>query len=168
MIPRIILNRPRNGTPFLAVSEAIALLNQHGFIVTVATNQSGLARGYYDVAMLESIHQKMHAALSSVGGKIDRVFYCSHGPDENCLCRKPKPGLLHQISKTYDVSLENVPFVGDSMRDIEAAELAGAKPVLVLSGNGAKTLEKYRDKIKNIPSYVDLMAFAKVSVRSSL
>ena len=80
------------------------------------------------------------------------------------LCRKPKPGLLHQISKTYDISLENVPFVGDSMRDIEAAELAGAKPVLVLSGNGAKTLEKYSEKLINIPSFVNLMAFANICI----
>lgn len=156
------IKSPEEWHPIPGSLEAIALLNQHGITVTVATNQSGLARGYYDVATLDNIHQKMQNSLALLGGKIDQVFYCPHGPQENCTCRKPLPGLLHQIAQKYDISLHNVPFVGDSMRDIEAATAAGAAPVLVLTGNGQKTLDKHADKLVQVQQYADLMAFAQI------
>lgn len=140
--------------------DAIALLNQKGYTLSIATNQSGLARGYYDEAMLEAIHQRMHWALATVGAKIDSIFYCPHGPEEACLCRKPKPGLLHQIAAHYQTTLTQVPFVGDSFRDIEAALNAGAKPRLVLTGNGEKTRRLHAQALENVPCYTDLWSFA--------
>lgn len=161
------IKSPEEWHPIPGSLEAIALLNQQGFLVTVATNQSGLARGYYDETMLQKIHQKMHEAVLSVGGKIDSIFYCSHGPLDNCLCRKPKPGLLHQIASAYQIAtLEGVPFVGDSMRDIEAAFAANAKPVLVRSGNGEKTYQKNSQKLDGIICFDDLWSFAKTLTKS--
>lgn len=145
--------------------EAIALLNQHGFTVTIASNQSGIARGYYNQATLLAINEKMQDTLAEWGGVIDSIFFCPHGPQDGCLCRKPKPGLLFEIASSYGIHLENVPFVGDSMRDIEAAYKANAKPVLVLTGNGQKTLENYREKLKDVIVYEDLMAFAREAIK---
>lgn len=147
--------------PIAGSLEAIALLNQAGFTVAVATNQSGIARGLYTEESLQAIHEKMHLATQNKGGKIDSLFYCPHGPEDNCPCRKPKPGLLEQIAEHYGVSLEDVPYVGDSYRDLEAAMNAGAKPVLVLTGNGHQTLAKHSDKLHSIPHYKDLLAFAR-------
>lgn len=156
------IKSPEEWHPIPGSLEAIALLNQHGFTVTIATNQSGLARGYYSEEMLQKIHQKMHDALHHLGGKIEGIFYCPHGPNDDCLCRKPKPGLLQQIASTYGLAtLENVPFVGDSMRDIEAAIAANAKPVLVHTGNGQKTYQKHMEKLKGIDSFTNLWNFAK-------
>lgn len=113
--------------------QAIARLSTAGYRVAVATNQSGVARGLYDEAQLTAIHAKMIAAVQAVGGVIDVIEYCPHMPDSGCLCRKPKPGLLHNIAKRYDCSLTNVPFVGDRVSDIQTAIAAGAKPIMVLS-----------------------------------
>ena len=112
---------------------AIAQLTTAGYRVAVATNQSGIARGLYDEGLLASIHDKMNAEVNAVGGLIDRVEYCPHMPEVGCLCRKPKPGLLQKIAAAYGESLSNVPFVGDRVSDIQAAEAAGALPVVVLS-----------------------------------
>ncbi|MGE3319326.1 MAG: D-glycero-beta-D-manno-heptose 1,7-bisphosphate 7-phosphatase [Candidatus Berkiella sp.] len=139
---------------------AIALLNRLGYTVSVATNQSGLARGYYDLATLDAIHDKMHQAVKQAGGTIDSLFYCPHVAEDNCACRKPKPGLLHQIAKHYEVSLDNVHYVGDSYRDLEAGITAGATPILVLTGNGRKTLQSHASDCQKIAYYKDLYAFA--------
>ncbi len=147
--------------PIKGSLEAIALLNQHGFTVAVATNQSGLARGMYDETILNAIHEKMQNAAKALGGKIDSIFYCPHGPDSHCDCRKPKPGLLHQIAAHYNVALTNVPYIGDSYRDIEAGMNAGATPILVLTGNGQKTLQTYAKDLQKIAYYDDLFAFAR-------
>ena len=119
--------------------ESIALLNQNGFRVVVATNQSGIGRGMFDMAALNAMHTKLHRALASLGGRIDAIFFCPHAGDEGCACRKPKPGLLRQISERFDINLSGVPMIGDSARDLEAAAAAGARPILVRSGKGAKT-----------------------------
>jgi len=140
--------------------EAIALLNRLGFTVTVATNQSGLGRGYYDIPTLEAIHDKMYQSAKDAGGTIDSIFYCPHVSEDNCDCRKPKPGLLHQIAKHYGISLDNVPYVGDSYRDLQAGISAGATPVLVLTGNGRKTLTTHSHDLQKIAYYDDLYAFA--------
>lgn len=122
--------------------EAIARLNAAGFEVVVFTNQSGLARGYFDAATLEAIHQRMHAAVADAGGSLRGVYVCPHGPDDACNCRKPKPGLLHRIEEELGLSLVGVPVVGDSRRDLEAASAVGARPILVLTGKGSRTAEE--------------------------
>jgi D-glycero-D-manno-heptose 1,7-bisphosphate phosphatase len=120
--------------------EAIARLNHAGFRVVVATNQSGLGRGLFDMATLIAIHEKMYKSLAQVGGSIDAVFYCPHTGDSNCDCRKPKPGMLAEIGQRFGVDMTGVPCVGDSVRDLQAAEAIEAQPILVLSGKGEKTL----------------------------
>lgn len=147
--------------PIAGSLDAIALLNEMGYTIAVATNQSGIARGMYSEETLQAIHEKMHLAVQNAGGKIDSIFYCPHGPEDNCHCRKPKPGLLEQIAKHYAIDLANVPYVGDSYRDLEAAMNAGAKPILVLTGNGHKTLAKHAEDLHAIPHYADLLAFAR-------
>lgn len=118
---------------------AMARLSRAGWRIVVATNQSGLARGLFDMAALNAMHAKLRRELAAEGGAIDAVFACPHGPDDGCACRKPLPGLFHQIAARYDISLDGVPAVGDSLRDLQAASAAGCRPWLVLTGNGAKT-----------------------------
>ncbi|MFD4840451.1 D-glycero-beta-D-manno-heptose 1,7-bisphosphate 7-phosphatase [Achromobacter sp. NPDC058515] len=122
--------------------QAIARLTQAGWRVVVATNQSGLARGLFDMDTLTAIHTKMRRELAAAGGSIDAVFMCPHGPDDNCACRKPRPGMFEQIGHRYDVALAGVPAVGDSLRDLQASSSVGCSPWLVLTGNGRKTLAK--------------------------
>lgn len=116
--------------------DAIARLNRAGFTVAVATNQSGLARGYFDHASLDAMHDKLNALLAPLGGRIDRFEVCPHHPDYGCNCRKPRPGLLDALARHYKVSMEGVPVIGDSRRDLEAARAVGARPILVRTGNG--------------------------------
>ncbi|PQZ72154.1 D-glycero-beta-D-manno-heptose-1,7-bisphosphate 7-phosphatase [Achromobacter sp. MYb9] len=122
--------------------QAIARLTQAGWKVVVATNQSGLARGLFDMDTLTAIHTKMRRELAAVGGSIDAVFLCPHGPDDNCSCRKPRPGMFEQIGRRYDIDLTGVPAVGDSLRDLQASSSVGCSPWLVQTGNGKKTLAK--------------------------
>lgn len=134
------IKSPEEWKPIAGSLEAIARLNQAGYRVIVATNQSGVGRGLFDMAMLNAIHAKMHKALTTVGGRIDAVFYCPHAADANCACRKPQAGMYLEIAERFDVSLINVPAVGDSLRDLQAAAAVGAAPILVLTGKGEKTL----------------------------
>lgn len=120
--------------------EAIALLNQSGFRVVIATNQSGIARGLFDMATLNAIHDKMHRALAQIGGRIDAMFYCPHAADDDCHCRKPKTGMMEDIARRFSVDLSEVYAVGDSLRDLQAFHDAGCKPILVRSGKGEETL----------------------------
>lgn len=119
--------------------EAIARLNQAGYRVVVATNQSGIGRGLFDMETLNAIHAKMHQTVQAAGGRIDAIFYCPHAADAKCDCRKPKPGMLNQIAACFNADLTGVIAVGDSLRDLEAAASAGASPVLVLTGKGEDT-----------------------------
>ncbi len=138
--------------------EAIAKLSLHDYRVVVATNQSGIARGYFDLDTLSQMHDKMHQLVSVAGGSIDAVFFCPHSPDDICDCRKPKPGMLLDISERLRIDLQGVPVVGDSLRDLQAAEAVGARPVLVRTGKGKRTLDKLgRDVDYEI--YDDLAAF---------
>jgi D-glycero-D-manno-heptose 1,7-bisphosphate phosphatase len=125
---------PSEWQPLPGALEAIARMNHAGWHVVVATNQSGLGRGLFDVASLNAMHAKMHSMLAAVGGRVDAVFYCPHAPDEACRCRKPEPGLFEQISERYGVDLKHVPAAGDSQRDLVAAVAAGCDPHLVLTG----------------------------------
>ena len=133
--------------------EAIALLNQSGFRVALATNQSGVSRGLFDMATLNSIHDKMHRELSAVGGRIDALFYCPHAADDHCDCRKPKSGMIEEIGKRFSVDLDKVPAVGDALRDLQAFAKAGCQPILVLTGKGAETLAaSENDATKALPA----------------
>jgi D-glycero-D-manno-heptose 1,7-bisphosphate phosphatase len=136
------IKHPDEWIPIPGSLQAIARLHQAGWKVAIASNQSGLARGYFDTTTLTAIHQKMRKALASLGGSIDALFICPHGPDQGCTCRKPLPGLFHDIARRYDLTLEGVPAVGDSMRDLQASAAAGCTPWLVQTGNGAKTIEQ--------------------------
>lgn len=128
--------------PIKGSIDAIACLSQAGWTIAVATNQSGLARGYYELATLEAMHQTLRDLVEKAGGVIGLIAYCPHGPDDNCPCRKPRIGLLEQIANYYHASLAGVWFVGDSLTDIKAAETAGCQPVLVKTGKGLRTLTK--------------------------
>ncbi|WP_239482222.1 D-glycero-beta-D-manno-heptose 1,7-bisphosphate 7-phosphatase [Pseudomonas insulae] len=128
--------------PIPGAIEAIARLSQAGWTVAVATNQSGLARGYYDVATLEAMHSRLRQLVAEQGGELGLIVYCPHGPDDGCACRKPKPGMLQQIAAHYQVSLEGIWFVGDSSGDLEAARAVDSQPVLVKTGKGERTLGK--------------------------
>ena len=128
---------PEEWTPLPGALEAIARLNHAGWHVAVASNQSGLGRGLFDVTALNAMHAKMIRLLSAVGGRVDAIFYCPHTPDDNCHCRKPEPGLFEQIGERYGSDLSEVHAVGDSLRDVLAGAKAGCQPHLVLTGHGA-------------------------------
>jgi len=133
------IKSPDEWKPIPGSLEAIARLNHHGFHVVVATNQSGIGRGLFEVAALNAIHDKMHKALAHVGGRIDAVFFCPHAQDADCSCRKPKPGLLEDIAHRFNTELAGVPCIGDSLRDLQAAAAVRAKAILVLTGKGKQT-----------------------------
>jgi D-glycero-D-manno-heptose 1,7-bisphosphate phosphatase len=149
------IKSPEEWRPIPGSLEAIARLNRHGFRVLVATNQSGVARGLYDIAVLDQIHEKLMYELAAVGGYVEEIFFCPHHPEDHCPCRKPKPGLIHQIQAKYPVNVVGTFFIGDSYADMEAARSAGCTPLLVLTGNGRLTLEKH-PTFSDIPNFADL------------
>lgn len=136
------IKNPEEWKPIPGSLEAIARLCQADYRVVVATNQSGIGRGLFDMPTLNAIHDKMHKACAAAGGRIDAVFFCPHTNDSNCGCRKPKTGMLEEIANRYGVSLNGVPAVGDSLRDLEMAVRMEAQPILVLTGKGTKTHAK--------------------------
>jgi D-glycero-D-manno-heptose 1,7-bisphosphate phosphatase len=135
----LYIKSPDEWQPIPGSLAAIARLNQHGYRVVVATNQSGIGRGLFSMDTLNAIHDKMIKAVAQAGGRIDAVFYCPHTNADQCGCRKPKPGMLEEIAMRYNVGLAGVPAVGDSLRDLQAAAAVGAQPILVLTGKGKKT-----------------------------
>jgi len=137
--PQFIKN-PAEWKPIPGSLEAITLLNQSGFRVALATNQSGIERGLFDMATLNAIHDKMHRALGQLGGRIDALFYCPHSADSNCECRKPKCGMLDEISRRFGMDLKGVPNVGDSLRDLQAGASKQMHNILVRTGKGETTL----------------------------
>ena len=155
------IKSPAEWLPLEKSLEAIALLNRNGFDVIVITNQSGLARGLFDERMLSKIHQKMRDEAAKVGGKIEAIYFCPHQGNDLCECRKPKAGLLKQFSTDYDVDLSQIYFIGDSLRDIEAAQNAGAIPILVKTGNGTKTLQENPQLLTSILIFENLYDTAK-------
>lgn len=146
------IKSPEEWRPIPGSLAAIAELNRAGFDVLIATNQSGVARGYYDLATLDQIHEKLNKELASVGGRVEAIFFCPHHPTDNCLCRKPKPGLLHQIAEKYPINFAETFFIGDSFVDMAAAEQVGCMPILVLTGKGQRALE-------NHPSLARILTF---------
>jgi len=153
------IKSPEEWRPIDGSLEAIALLNRHGYKVAVITNQSGLQRGLFDQAALDRIHAKMHRLAASKGGQIDGIYFCPHGPDDGCACRKPKPGLLELFAADKQVNLQGIPFIGDALRDIQTAQAVGASPILVKTGKGQKTLMDNPDF--NIPVFENLYDAAK-------
>lgn len=153
---------PQEWTPLPGALEAIARLNHAGWHVVIASNQSGLGRGLFDVSTLNAIHAKMHHLLAGVGARIDAVFYCPHAPAENCHCRKPEPGLFEQIGDRYGLDLHGVPVLGDSARDLLAGVAAGCEPHLVLTGKGAAYRRRRLPRTfpKGTQAHQDLSAFA--------
>jgi D-glycero-D-manno-heptose 1,7-bisphosphate phosphatase len=133
------IKSPAEWKPIAGSLDAIARLTQADYRVVVATNQSGVGRGLFDLDTLNAIHDKMHRAVQSVGGRIDAIFYCPHSADSKCNCRKPKPGMFERIGACFNVDLAGTPAVGDSLRDLQAAAAVGAQPLLVLTGKGELT-----------------------------
>lgn len=135
------IKSPAEWRPIPGSLEAIARLNQHGYQIAIATNQTAIARGLIDMRMLNSIHQKLHLSALAVGAHINAIFFCPHAADEFCDCRKPRPGMLTAIGKRFGINLRGVPMVGDALRDMQAAFEVGCSPYLVRTGKGEKTLQ---------------------------
>ncbi len=136
------IKSPDEWKPIPGSLDAIARLNQAGFKVVLATNQSGVGRGLFDMAMLNTIHDKMNKVLATAGARIDALFFCPHAAESDCGCRKPKPGMFQEIGERFNMSLAGVPCIGDSLRDLQAAAEVGGQPILVLTGKGRLTQEK--------------------------
>ena len=133
------IKSPDEWEPIPGSLDAIARLCDGGFTVTVATNQSGVGRGLLDEDTLQRIHRKMVESVRAAGGELTAIAYCPHRPDEGCGCRKPETGLLEALARNSGCTLADVPCIGDSTRDLEAATRTGARPILVLTGNGERT-----------------------------
>ena len=151
--------------PVPGALEAIARLNHAGWHTVIATNQSGLARGLFDMAALNAIHTRMNRELAAFGGRIDAVFFCPHGPDDGCLCRKPLPGLFTMIGERYGLELGGTHAVGDSLRDLQASAAAGCAPHLVRTGKGASLddagIAAIQAQVPGTLVHADLAAFAQ-------
>ena len=154
------IKSPEEWKPIKGSMEAIARLTQAGYRIVVATNQSGIARGLFDMTTLNAIHNAMHRAAAQAGGRIDAIFFCPHAADSDCECRKPRPGMLLEIARRFNVPLEEAYMVGDAVRDMQAAAAAGTRPVLVLTGKGRKT-QAAGDLPQGTLVFDDLAAFAE-------
>lgn len=139
---------------------AIAKLSSAGFTVAVATNQSGIGRKLLDKPALDAMHGKLRSLAKDAGGDVDRIVYCPHHPDDGCDCRKPAPGLYQRLSRYYGIPLDGVPVVGDSERDLVAARAVNARPILVLTGNGAKTSATLQQRGDPVETFANLDAAA--------
>lgn len=160
---------PEEWEPLPGALEGIARLNHAGWHVVLATNQSGLGRGLFDMAALNAMHAKMNQALQLVGGRIDAMFFCPHTPEEGCACRKPLPGLYEQIGARYGIDLRSVPAVGDSLRDLQAAAAVGCETHLVLTGKCAgledAEVEAVLAQVPGTTAHADLGSFAEFIVQ---
>jgi len=149
------IKSPEEWIPIAGSLEAIARLNQAGFVVVVATNQSGIARGYFNALSLQRMHDKMYRLLAVMGAKVDAIFYCPHGPEDDCECRKPRSGLFKKIQRSLLCNLDESFAIGDSYRDIQAAQHVGAQAILVKTGKGAQTLSKHAHEL-TVPVFDNL------------
>jgi len=160
---------PEEWVPLPGALEAIARLNHSGWHTVLATNQSGLGRGLFDMASLNAMHARMNQLLTKQGGRIDAVFFCPHVPEDQCDCRKPLPGLMLQIGERYGVDLTEVPFVGDSLRDLQAGAAAGCPTHFVRTGRGAPLsddeLKAVIAKVPGTKVHSDLSAFADALIQ---
>jgi D-glycero-D-manno-heptose 1,7-bisphosphate phosphatase len=158
------IKSPEEWKPIPGSLEAIARLNHAGYQVILATNQSGVGRGLFEVSTLNAIHDRMHRALAHMGGRIDAIFFCPHSQEANCSCRKPRAGLLEEIARRFNVDLKGVPSIGDALRDLQASAAVGAAPILVLTGKGAKT-EAEGGLPEGTQVYPDLAAAVRAIVK---
>ena len=154
--------------PIAGSIQAIARLNHAGYRVVIATNQSGVGRGLFDIDMLGQIHEKMCLQLQEAGASVEAIFYCPHTPEDECDCRKPKPGLFLDIEQRLSKSLVGIYAVGDSLRDIEAAQAAGATPILVKTGKGERTLATGDERLGNVLQFSDLYSFVDTLLKGDL
>jgi D-glycero-D-manno-heptose 1,7-bisphosphate phosphatase len=161
------IKRPEEWKPIPGSLEAVARLNHAGFHVVVATNQSGIGRGLFDMTMLNAINEKMIDALGQIGGRIDAVFYCPHSAEADCGCRKPKTGMFEEIGQRFNAPLLGIPSVGDSLRDLQASAAVGAQPMLVLTGKGEKT-QAQGGLPENTKVFANLSAAVKAIIQISL
>ena len=156
---------PEEWSPIAGALEAVSRLNHAGWHVVVATNQSGIGRGMIDMASVNAVHAHMLKQLQLAGGRIDAVFFCPHTPEDGCDCRKPQPGLMREIGKRYGIDLKQVPMVGDTLRDLQAAQASGCEPHLVCSGRAAgldaAQIQALVDQVPGTRVHVDLAAFAE-------
>jgi D-glycero-D-manno-heptose 1,7-bisphosphate phosphatase len=150
--------------PISGSIEAINRLKKADYLVTIASNHSGISRGYYSVGDLKKMHEEMQRMLSIRGASVDGIFYCPHGPESNCICRKPKPGLLFQIARKFDIDLSETPMLGDNVSNIGAARMANARPVLVRTGNGEYTMQHFPEAL-DVPVYDNLAHFVRETLR---
>lgn len=150
--------------PIAGSIEAIGRLKKAGYLVTIASNHSGISRGLYTEDALAAMHAKMQRMLTARGASVDGIFYCPHGPEANCICRKPKPGLLFQIARQFDIDLSETPLVGDNIDDIRSARLAQAQPVLVRTGQGEYVMQHFPEAL-DVPVYDDLAHFVRDTLR---
>lgn len=132
--PEDYVHGPEDWEPLPGALEALARLNEGGWRIVVASNQTGLGRGLFDMATLNAVHARMHRTLAQAGARVEAVFFCPHAPDEGCDCRKPAPGLFLQVARRFGVAPQQLVAVGDSMRDVQAALAAGCETHLVLTG----------------------------------
>ena len=156
---------PEEWRPVAGALEAVARLNHAGWHVVVATNQAGIGRGMIDMAAINAVHAHMHRELMTLGGRIDAVFFCPHTPEDACDCRKPLPGMMLDVGRRYGADLSQVPVVGDTLRDLQAADAAGCPPHLVLSGRAAglddDALARIVEQVPATRVHGDLAAFAE-------
>jgi D-glycero-D-manno-heptose 1,7-bisphosphate phosphatase len=163
------IKSPEEWVPIPGSLESIARLCRAEYRIVIVTNQSGIGRGLLTLDMLNRIHARMLEHIHQKGGEIDAIMFCPHQPDQNCLCRKPRPGMLLELAERLKINLNDIPVIGDSVRDLQAARAAGALPVLVRTGNGmgaAETLSQ-DESLKNIPVFDDLAAFTNDFLRNS-
>ncbi len=160
---------PEEWVPIPGALDAVARLNHAGWHAVVATNQAGIGRGMIDMASLNAVHAHMMKLLAEVGGRVDAVFFCPHTPEDHCDCRKPNPGMMLQIARRWGVDLADVPMVGDSLRELLAAQAAGCQPHLVRSGRaeriGAAELDAWRSQVPALQVHANLGAFAEHLLR---
>ena len=123
--------RPEDFRLLRNTAKAIKLLNECGFKVIVVTNQSGVGRGYFTEEALAQIHEKMKRELARQGARVDAIYYCPHHPDDNCDCRKPKPGMMRQAVKDYHIDLERSFVMGDMLSDIAMGKATGCRTILI-------------------------------------
>jgi D-glycero-D-manno-heptose 1,7-bisphosphate phosphatase len=143
------------------VLDALQLLAATPYVIVVVSNQSAIGRGLVEMETVDEIHSRMLQAIQQAGGRLEAIYYCPHSPEVNCPCRKPKPGLLHQVAEELGLDLSRSYLVGDSVRDLAAARAAGVQPILVLTGHGTSALTDLRESGASEPlCFADLPAVA--------
>jgi len=154
------IKSPKEFIPIPGSLEAMARLNKAGYKIIISTNQSGIARGYFSEATLAEMHEKLNTLLAKQGGELEEIVYCPHGPDDECDCRKPKPGMLNRIISKYAIVPADLFVIGDSLRDLQSALTVGAKPVLVETGKGLQT----KLKLNKLPEFADIPIYKDLSI----